>query len=73
MSDYSETVACYRSKVCQCGKAKESRHSFCGRCYHLLPVEMRRPLFGTFGEAYELAYTRAVEYLAGKLQERETA
>lgn len=70
---YTETVARYQSTVCQCGKPKKARHSFCSRCYFALPEPMRRPLFGTFGEEYELAYLRACDFLTGKSATQEAS
>ena len=51
------------TKCGSCGRAKQSSHSFCGRCYHILPKAMQDALYKRFGEGYEAAFTDAQKYL----------
>lgn len=56
---YSEYMGC----LCQCGKSKKARMSFCPNCFFRLPDKLRKNLYKTFGRGYEEAYDAAVEYL----------
>jgi len=46
-----------------CRGSKESRHSFCGRCYHALPKSMQSDLWRRFGHGYEQAFADAQDWL----------
>jgi hypothetical protein len=46
-----------------CGETKLKRQSFCAKCYHVLPVPMRRALYLRFGRGYEEAHAAAHDYL----------
>lgn len=48
---------------CLCGSAKESRQTFCRRCYFRLPKELRIALYRRLGHGYEDAYQRAAKFL----------
>lgn len=52
-----------RGPKCRCGAEKKPKLTFCRTCYFLLPISMRQALYNRFGEGYELAYLRAVEFL----------
>ena len=52
--------------TCRCGSRKQSRQTFCRRCYYKLPPPMRQALYNRVGNGYEHAYEQAEEYLAGE-------
>jgi len=60
---YQLAVMQFKSEICCCGDRKVPRQSFCTRCYLSLPQQMRKPLIGTYGERFELAYFAAVDWL----------
>lgn len=66
------SVAQYRAEICCCGRAKLPRRSFCSACWHALPRPLQKPLVGTYGERYALAYFAAAEWLAAR-QRKEPA
>jgi hypothetical protein len=72
-SPHGMAVAQYRSGVCCCGLTKIPGRSFCGVCWRALPAKLRRPLVGTFGEEYELAYFAAAKWLSERLPQQEKA
>ena len=45
--------------TCRCGNSKQTKQTFCRKCYYSLPPEMRRALYRRMGEGYEEAYYRA--------------
>jgi hypothetical protein len=54
----------FLGKRCEvCGRDKESRRSFCSRCYRTLPQGMQSALWKRFGSGYEDAYAAALAYL----------
>jgi len=52
-----------QSDECLCGRYKKPGRSFCYRCYHELPEDMRRALYQRIGNGYEEALDDAVKYL----------
>lgn len=55
------------SEICEaCEHPKKRGHSFCGRCYRMLPLETRRNLYRRYGEGYEAAYDTALKWLKDK-------
>jgi hypothetical protein len=48
---------------CRCGRVKRSGQTFCGGCYHALPLPARTALYRRVGEGYEEAYAAAVRIL----------
>lgn len=51
---------------CRCGSRKQSRMSFCGRCYHSLSKEHKSALYLPIGSGYESAYASAIDVLIEK-------
>lgn len=48
---------------CRCQATKESRQTFCKRCYFRLRKDLQRRLYRRVGEGYEEAYREAAEFL----------
>jgi hypothetical protein len=57
-------VALLKSLECHCGRRKSRGMSFCMRCFHLLPLDLRRALYRKIGDGYEAAYREACARLA---------
>lgn len=55
-----------RSRVCWCGKPKQSKNSLCRKCFWGLPVDLRRALYQEIGQGCEAAYDAAVAFLKKK-------
>lgn len=51
------------SERCLCGARKQSRKSFCYRCYILLPQFLQEQLYSRLGQGYEEAFEAAEEWL----------
>jgi hypothetical protein len=49
------------SHCAACGKGKQSRRSFCGKCYYALPPPTRSALY--ISEGYAETYTHALNFL----------
>jgi hypothetical protein len=49
--------------VCRCKAAKESRRTFCKRCYFRLRKDLQRRLYRRMGDGYEEAYRDATKFL----------
>jgi hypothetical protein len=58
-----EILQDFLSERCRCGKAKQTRQSFCREHYYELPQALRQRLTRNFGEGYEEAYRDALEVL----------
>ena len=52
-----------RSPKCACGSRKPEDRSFCTRCYHKLPGNMRANLWTSFRDGYARHYQAAKEFL----------
>lgn len=52
-----------RSTRCQCGGKKREDQSFCMRCYHKLPGDMRANLWVSFRDGYAKHYAAAKQFL----------
>lgn len=48
---------------CRCGATKESRQTFCKRCYFRLRKDLQRRLYRRMGHGYEEAYRDAVAFI----------
>ena len=52
-----------KGEECLCGRPKQSRKSFCYRCYRALPHEMQQDLYCMVGFGYEEAFEAAATWL----------
>ena len=52
-----------RSAKCFCGGRKREQQSFCTRCYHKLPANIRQGLYASFRDGYVRFYEAAKEFL----------
>lgn len=50
---------------CECGRTKQSRMSFCSKCFYTLPKPLRARLYKRVGEGYEEAHAEARAILKG--------
>ena len=66
MSQTKDLIEELRGMWCRCGCRKQSRKTFCGRCFYSLTKEHQAALYQRIGEGYEEAYQAAVEVLIGK-------
>lgn len=48
---------------CKCKEVKKRGHTFCTRCYGMLPQSLRDRLYRRLGEGYEEAYQESVKRL----------
>jgi hypothetical protein len=55
-----------RGEVCQCGKKKRVRQTFCYADYKRLPQSLQSALYKRIGEGYEAAYRESLAFLTGE-------
>jgi hypothetical protein len=51
---------------CICGDPKDTRRTFCKRCYYALPPRLRSALYAKLGHGYEEAVDEAEAFLRSK-------
>jgi hypothetical protein len=49
--------------VCTCGKPKHPSRPFCWPCFNKIPLNLRRPLWGTSAKQYAVAWDEARDWL----------
>lgn len=53
-----------KSTGCWCGGPKKKGHAFCKEnCFRRLPLHLQKPLYRKFGDGFEQAYERALQFL----------
>jgi len=50
---------------CQCGAKKQSKRTFCARCFARLSPELQRRLYSPVGRGYEEAWKKSLAQLQG--------
>ncbi len=50
--------------VCQCGKTKFRKQSFCRACYYSLSRRQRKALYRPIGQGYEQSHAAAMAQLS---------
>lgn len=63
MTDVVALIRELQGGFCRCGGTKPYGRTFCGACYHALPMANRRALWKLMGQGYEAAYTEACRLL----------
>lgn len=67
VKDWEWYFAQLRGNECLCGREKLPRKSFCGRCYHALPGDLKPRLYLRLGGGYEEAFEEAHRWLEENL------
>lgn len=63
MADVVALIRELQGGFCRCGGTKPCGRTFCGTCYHALPMANRRALWKLMGDGYEAAYADACALL----------
>ena len=56
--------------TCRCGQPKDSKKTFCSKCYFTLHPVMRMSLYQRMGDGYEEAYAKATKFLDSALKSK---